>query len=122
VPGTTIKVHRLIAPQVAAMVADASRDGIVLDGWGHRDSWRQVELRRAHCGGDLAAVLHAPSSSCRPPTARPGRSMHERGLAVDFKNCASRSTSCYQWLSVNAARFGLFNLPSEPWHWSTNGH
>ncbi len=46
--------------------------------------------------------------------------MHERGLAIDFAACSTRSTPCYQWLSRNAARFGLHDLPSEPWHWSTN--
>jgi hypothetical protein len=24
-------------------------------------------------------------------------------------------------LADNASRFGFFNLPSEPWHWSVNG-
>jgi len=24
-------------------------------------------------------------------------------------------------MAANAPRFGLRNLPSEPWHWSTNG-
>jgi hypothetical protein len=122
VPGTTISVHRLIAEPVAAMIADAAAAGIRLDGWGYRDTNRQIQLRRSHCGPSYEAVFHAPSASCSPPTARPGRSMHERGLAVDFANCSSRSTACYQWLAVNAARYGLFNLPSEPWHWSTNGN
>ena len=27
----------------------------------------------------------------------------------------------FVWLTANAARFGFFNLPSEPWHWSVNG-
>ena len=121
-PGTTIRVHRLIAGRVQALLAAASVDGIRLDGWGHRDAMSQINLRRSHCGGSYEAVFTAPSSSCRPPTARPGHSMHERGLAVDFANCASRSTACYQWLSTNASRYGLFNLPSEPWHWSTNAH
>ena len=26
-----------------------------------------------------------------------------------------------EWLDANAGRFGLVNLPSEPWHWSVNG-
>jgi hypothetical protein len=47
--------------------------------------------------------------------------MHERGLAIDFRNCNSRGSACYRWLAANASRFGLFNLPSEPWHWSTTG-
>jgi len=52
--------------------------------------------------------------------------MHEEGLAVDFTYgggiISSRSSPGYQWLDANASRFGLFNLPSEPWHWSTNGN
>jgi len=122
VPSTTIWVHALIADRTAAMVLEAAMDGVVLDGWAFRSTARQVELRRAHCGGSFDSVFNAPSSSCAPPTARPGRSMHERGLAIDFKNCSSRGTACYQWLAGNAARFGLFNLPSEPWHWSVNGN
>jgi hypothetical protein len=121
IPGTTIRVHRLIAANVAALVEAARVEGVRLDGWGHRDALRQIELRRSHCGGSFALIFEAPAASCRPPTARPGRSMHERGLAVDFANCSTRATPCYQWLSVNAGRFGLLNLPSEPWHWSTNG-
>ena len=26
------------------------------------------------------------------------------------------------WLAANAGSFGFRNLPSEPWHWSTNGN
>ena len=122
VPSTTIWVHPLIADRTSSMVFAAAVDGVHLDGWAYRSTARQVELRRAHCGGSFDSVFNAPSSTCSPPTARPGRSMHERGLAIDFQNCSSRSTACYQWLAVNAARFGLFNLPSEPWHWSVNGN
>jgi LAS superfamily LD-carboxypeptidase LdcB len=61
------------------------------------------------------------ASACRPPTAKPGTSQHEVGLAIDFSNCSSRSSACFQWLAGNAARFGFHNLPVEPWHWSTTG-
>jgi hypothetical protein len=51
--------------------------------------------------------------------------MHERGLAIDFvcngSLITSRSSECFQWLAANAPSYGLQNLPSEPWHWSTNG-
>ena len=50
--------------------------------------------------------------------------MHERGLALDFTQGGQVLTSQsagFVWLVHNAARFGLENLPSEPWHWSTNG-
>ena len=33
----------------------------------------------------------------------------------------TRDNPGYQWLAAHAAHYGLFNLPSEPWHWSTNG-
>jgi hypothetical protein len=47
--------------------------------------------------------------------------MHEQGLAIDFDNCSYGST-VYNWLSAHAASYGLYNLPGESWHWSTNGN
>jgi LAS superfamily LD-carboxypeptidase LdcB len=66
-----------------------------------------------------------PSSRCSPPTARPGSSNHERGLAIDL-TCGgalirSRSNDCFVWLEEHGAAYGLANLPSEPWHWSVDG-
>jgi zinc D-Ala-D-Ala carboxypeptidase len=51
--------------------------------------------------------------------------MHERGLAVDF-TCDgtlihSRANPCFEWLSSHGEDYWLYNLPSEPWHWSTTG-
>jgi len=125
IPGTTLWVHHLIAPEVAAMVEAAFSDGIVLGGSSFRDTNRQIELRRSHCGSSFDAVFNAPSSSCSPPTARPGLSMHERGLAIDFTEggrTLRRSSAAFAWLSEHAAEYGFFNLPSESWHWSVNGH
>lgn len=116
-------VDRSIADNVAAMVAAAAADGIHLDGGGCRSSERQAELRRINGCPD---VYSSPSSSCRVPTAIPGHSMHERGLALDIRAngslIRSRSNAGYQWLAANAASYGLYNLPSEPWHWSVNGN
>jgi len=115
-----IVVSTAIADQLEALLAAAEADGFVLGGGGYRSSDAQAALRRANCGGD------GPASRCRPPTARPGYSMHEQGLAIDFtwqgRIIASRSSPAYQWLAANAGRYGLKNLPSEPWHWSTNGN
>jgi hypothetical protein len=121
VPGTTIDVHHLIAEQVSTMIEAARAEGVVLDGWGWRSHQRQIELRIDHCGADPYSVYEVPASSCSPPTARPGNSMHERGVAIDFKDCDTRATTCYRWLAEHAHLYGLYNLPSEPWHWSTNG-
>jgi len=117
------KVHRSLAADLRALLDAAEADGITLGGWGWRSHNRQIQLRRQHCGTSDYATWHMPSSQCSPPTARPGRSQHEYGLAIDFTcNGASMAgTICFRWLRANAAEFDLFNLPSEPWHWSTTG-
>lgn len=70
-------------------------------------------------------IYQAPASSCSPPTAIPGQSQHQTGLAVDFTENGSILTwqsPAFFWLVNNAERFGFYNLPSEAWHWSTTGH
>lgn len=120
-----ITVHAQIGPQVAAMVQAARADGLSLTGGGYRDPAEQIALRRVHCGTSDYAVYEMPSSQCSPPTARPGSSNHELGLAIDLScNGAlirSHSDPCFVWLAAHAADHGLANLPSEPWHWSVGG-
>ena len=119
-----IVVAASIRGKLAAMLAAASRDGVYLTGGGYRSSAGQIAVRRRNCGSSNYAVYQMPSSSCRPQTAKPGRSQHERGLAIDFTQngrALRRNTSGYQWLRLHAAKYGFFNLPSEPWHWSTTG-
>lgn len=119
-----IRVHESIADKLLALLQASSRDGIRLGGGGYRSSTSQISLRRAHCGTSNWAIYRKPSYQCHPPTARPGASMHERGLAVDFTQNGRAlwsNTSGYRWLRRNAAKYGFRNLPSEPWHWSVNG-
>ncbi len=127
--GTTsvrgITVATEIAEQLENLLSAAEADGFIMGGGGYRDSGGQIAVRRANCGTSNYDVYERPASSCAPPTARPGQSMHERGLAVDFTwNGAliSSRNAAFQWLSRNAGRYGLSNLPREPWHWSTNGN
>lgn len=119
------QVHQSISSNVDRMIGAAAAAGINLGGWGWRDNSTQIRLRRAHCGTSNYAIYQMPSSRCRPPTARPGASMHERGMALDLtyggRTIGSRSSAAYKWLKANAASYGFYNLPSEPWHWSTNG-
>jgi D-alanyl-D-alanine carboxypeptidase len=124
-----IQVNAAIADQVSALIDAARADGLELaegaGGW--RSPERQIELRRAHCGTSDYAIYQMPSSQCSPPTAPPGTSEHERGLAIDFRcngeaiGQRDRSNPCFLWLRAHAAEYGLFNLPSEAWHWSTSG-
>lgn len=120
-----IRVHRDIAGQVEMLVAAAEDDGVHLGGGGFRDNASQIELRRRHCGDDHYGIYEMPASECSPPTATPGNSMHELGLAIDFTEngmtISSRTSPAFVWLSENAATYGFYNLPSEPWHWSING-
>lgn len=124
--GGGIWVHKSIEANARAMLNAATAAGFSLTGGGYRDSASQIATRMANCGTTYYDIYEKPSGQCRPPTAIPGRSMHERGLAMDLKSngvlITSRSNPAFIWLSNNAARYGFYNLPSEPWHWSTNGH
>ena len=121
-----IEVAEEIAEPVEALLAAATADGFSLHGGGFRDPQRQIELRRANCGTTDFDIFEKPARECNPPTARPGQSQHEVGLAIDFTNngrlVTSRDDAAFVWLAANAGRFGFINLPSEPWHWSTTGN
>ncbi len=124
--GGSITVAGSISANVQALLDDAAADGVMLCGGGYRDPEQQIELRRAHCGTSNYAIYEMPASQCSPPTAIPGSSMHEQGLAIDFTcdggGAVSSGDECWDWLQANAVGYGLYNLPSEPWHWSTNGN
>lgn len=116
-----ITVHADIADALGALLAAAAEDGIVLRGGGYRDPAQQWALRVQNCPDPSLS----PASACSPPTARPGTSNHERGLAVDFTNdgasITTRDNPAFLWLAEHAADYGFHNLPSEPWHWSVDG-
>ena len=121
-----IYVNKLISSQFGRMMTAATAAGLVLGGGGFRDAAAQIATRRNNCGTSDFAIWEMPASQCSPPTARPGTSMHEQGMAVDF-TCSGalirdRASPCFIWLAANAASHGFYNLPSEPWHWSINGN
>jgi LAS superfamily LD-carboxypeptidase LdcB len=120
-----ITVNSQIESQLRSMLNHAASDGIVLTGGGYRDSSQQIALRRSNCGSSHFAIYEMSPNQCRPPTARPGNSLHEQGLAIDFiangRSITSRSHAGFQWLARHASSYGFYNLPSEPWHWSTTG-
>jgi septal ring factor EnvC (AmiA/AmiB activator) len=110
-------VHKDVADAVGRMMRAARSDGVNLSGYSYRSPQRTAELRVINGCPD---VYESSPSRCRIPTARPGQSMHERGLAIDFQSCW-RGSDCFTWLSNNASKYGYRNLPGESWHWSTNG-
>jgi len=121
-----ITVSTSIAGNLERMLNAARAAGHNYGGGGYRSSEGQINTRRNNCGTSNYAIYQMPPSQCSPPTARPGTSMHERGLAIDFTYngslIRSRSSPGFQWLAANAASYGFYNLPSEPWHWSSNGN
>ncbi len=126
-----IEVASSIAESFEALMAAAEADGIHLGGSGYRNILRQIELRRDHCGPTDYDIWLKPSWECSPPVARPGTSMHEKGVAIDFAVdvgtededlIRTRDHPAFQWLTAYNARTAfLRNLDLEPWHWSTTG-
>jgi len=141
-PGKACRVHWILASALQALQEAFSLPGVLLvaSGWRKR-RWRS----RAHYEGVLKAKYqdrtdlackrppHAAKCPCMPHVRKSCLylafdSSHETGLAVDFGShgmtpntktiAAQRKSEGYLWLVENAGRFGLENLPSEPWHWS----
>lgn len=128
-----IRVSSLIAgPLQQTIDAVEAKYGIKLHAWGARGN--QVDLRDTNsCGNNdrlsVQDMYYARPKSCNPPTAIPGLSRHESGLAVDFYTldangaaASVRGGTAFKALKEFGPKFGLKNLPSEPWHWSIDGN
>ena len=117
-----ITVNKTIAYTFQRMIDDAAKAGVPMSGGGFRTRDQQIKLRVTNGCPD---IWTAPASSCRVPTAIPGRSLHEIGLAIDVtyggRTIPNHDSVAYKWLAANAGRYGFVNLPSEPWHWSITG-
>lgn len=120
-----LQVNASVAADVEALFAAAEADGLNFGGGGWRSAESQIRLRRQNCGSSEYEIYQVSPDRCRPPTARPGSSMHESGQAIDFtfngRLIRRRDNEGFRWLAANAADYGFSNLPSEPWHWSVNG-
>jgi hypothetical protein len=100
------KVDSSIAGNVKAMIAAAKKDGV------------DLKITSAHRSHEEQKVLYAKyKAGTGNLAAKPGTSHHESGQAIDFTN----TPGAYDWLKKNAGRFGLKNLPGEPWHYSPTG-
>ena len=118
-----IDVNVSIEQKLKAILDGTSAAGIELGGGGYRSYQEQIRLRGVNGCPD---TFQSPASTCRTPTAIPGNSNHEWGLAIDFKQNGEptylrRGSTGFSWLRDNEANHGLINLPSEPWHWSVDG-
>ena len=105
--GDTAHLDPALLRAVARAQAEASRAGVelsVTSGWrSHADQRALFEAAVAKYGSERAA-----SRWVLPP----GRSRHERGLAVDVGPPAGAA-----WLERHGVRFGLCRrYDNEPWH------
>lgn len=125
--GCQIEVNIEIADQVVQLLDAAAADGIELCGSGWRPVEDQIRLRQVNGCPD---IWTASASSCRVPTAIPGTSQHNFGLAIDFSydgqticfpNATCPGYAPYDWLVANAPLYGMHKLNSEAWHYSPSG-
>lgn len=115
-----ITVNAQIAKGLDSLLTDAKSAGITMSGDGYVSHDEQQQKRVANGCPNPST----PASSCKTPTAQPGYSDHEMGLAIDFtvnNSTIQPGSKEFNWLSTNASKYGLKNLPSEAWHWSVDG-
>lgn len=127
-------VHRCIFEVSEKLLDDYHKStGHTLRFWGWRSHARQIELRSINGCVKVSKAsspvlynyqlyLAGASELCDVPTARPGESNHQDGLALDFycEDGAVKGSNCnnaFDWLKCYAASYGFVNLPSENWHW-----
>lgn len=122
--GGVFPTCKTMTENIKNMINSAWNQNMQITGFGFRSKKRQEELRAQNCGG--ITNVYKSSAKCKPDTAIPGTSMHESGLAFDLRcegvKISTHDNKCYIWLKANANKYGLKNLSSEPWHWSTTGH
>ena len=128
---TTTLLHRCLKPIVEKLLSDynrtVSQPELKLGGWGWRSHAKQIALRTQNCAGSDGVpsqydIWEKPARECVPETARPGKSNHQDGLAIDFycRGSSVKEHTCgnaYKWLTCNAARYRLIRIQSETWHW-----
>lgn len=126
-------VNSQISGSMSRMFDSAWSIGVEMNGGGFRTMEEQIQARIRNGCPD---IYDSPASACRIPTARPGYSNHQMGLAIDFngvglcpsstiidgqKFCQAPGNDTWEWLTANASRYGLQQLRTEAWHWSVDG-
>lgn len=119
---TMMNTCKTISSKITKLINDALAQKIKLSGASFRS---YSDQKQARINNNCPDIFNSPPKSCKPPTAKPGTSMHEGGLAIDFQ-CDGQiiektDNKCFIWLTKNAISAGLKNYADEPWHWSTNG-
>jgi hypothetical protein len=116
VAGTNVVVNKAWAANVTAFFRAARAAGFDLGAW---------DVAGPGYGSFRTAAMQHDLRRRGFPANPPGESMHEWGLAIDLScndvKFLDAPPGCRDWVRANAGRFGIYNLPSEAWHWSSNG-
>ena len=139
----TVTLHPLFFSHIEKIYNDVKAQNLGEDffvGSHIRSIKEQIQLRISNCGSsDYEVIAKASSSTCKPPTAPPGSSRHNLGLAVDFggillkpglteaqePGSIARNSKTFAWMMANVHKnpnYGnVTNYSAEPWHWSADG-
>jgi LAS superfamily LD-carboxypeptidase LdcB len=122
------KVIKEVAGYVQAMITAAKNGEHSLDGIESitievSDGFRTMAEQQEYWDRSPTnpqAVAHGVATG--NPAARPGRSNHQNGIAIDF-NVSAQNGRVFEWLTKNAWRYGFIRtVTSERWHWEYWGN
>ena len=119
--------RRLDRGQRVALLDAAAADGVPLSGWGYRDTSAQVALqtgalRRQPVRGLRDAVVPVPSPDRAAGRVDARTRPRDRLHLWRHHDREPQQPVLQVAVGSHASQYGLYNLPSEPWHWSTNGN
>ncbi len=109
------------ADDLEQMIVDAKRDSIVL--WlssGYRNIDLQTRLFNRQVETEKSRKLLSQTEAeerAQRVVAKPGRSEHNTGLAVDFNGVEDNfyTTKAYKWLMDNAHKYGFIERYQKKW-------
>lgn len=112
-------VNSTVSKKWFELIAAAKRDGIQLYG---NSTYRTMENQEKLCADNAGCSGNPPDYTW---VAKPGTSNHQMGYAIDIGdsgyNAITSGSTQFNWLKANAAKYGIYNYPKEPWHWSPTG-
>ncbi len=111
------KVNKLIYLQTKTILQKSRTTGLKMGlASTFRSCSEQAQLRQSNCASNTTSA-----ESCNPPTEKPGDSLHNYGMAIDFQ-CSGYpvfgQSPCYNWLKEHASEYKFKQRAEEPWHWS----
>lgn len=87
-----------------------------------RDTGRELGISSAYRDYAWQQRLYNNRGSNRYPVAKPGKSKHGWGLAVDVNLPGNDyNNPTYKWLTKNAKQFGFHTIKGDPVHWQYGG-